>query len=539
MVAPVKHRRIFDLAPLGRPLWWVALILLVGNDRLLKGAGIAPGWLTGKLSDFAFLVVAPVLCGTLLPIRVPRRRELAIAAVTGVFAAAKLSPAFSDGLVVLLARAGLAWRLWPDPTDLIALAVVPFTFRLLGESRAAPTRARRLGERAGVIFGAAACLATSAPLENPHSAFLFNASSTTATVTITWVMDDVPCYTPKAGDEPDLTSSGVTAAALAATLTPSDLDDPRTIALDRGQVSTLDGAPPAGVSPVGMCATYVPGGSYHCVAAILESPPAAPVLMVAPASWGEPDGGGFFSCQNPPPPVSLCRPSLNPDGNPGPDAVSLKEVNGTLTFVAGTSVRLGPVDPAAIAARAPSPSGCRTIADAYRALVASPATCSSSADCLGWTDLPIPGASPTCGVYVASSAAATLYGWFSKWQASCQTEWPSCSLTTQPAVCRNGVCAPACPGVRLPYCSYRCPTSIFAGGACEVGELGCQNSDTTACTCVNGSWSCGPATPVSADCPLSCAFGAGGTLIDGGVIFPAIPDAGTGDAAPADASAAD
>jgi hypothetical protein len=276
------------------------------------------------------------------------------------------------------------------------------------------------------------------------------------------------------------------------------------------------------------------------VAAILESPPAAPVLMVAPVSWGESDGGGFFSCQNPPPPVSLCRPSLNPDGNPGPDAVTLKEVNGTLTFVAGTSVRLGPVDPAMIAARVPSPRGCRTISDAYHALVASsPATCSANADCLGSSDLPIPGAVPTCGFYVASSSAATLSGWFSEWQASCQTEGSSCA-STQPAVCRNGVCAPACPGVTVPPCFYSCPLSIFQGAACEVGELSCQNSETTACTCVKGSWSCGPATPVSADCPLSCSLGGGGgTLLDGGVIYPAVRDGGNGDAAGADAAASD
>jgi hypothetical protein len=260
--------------------------------------------------------------------------------------------------------------------------------------------------------------------------------------------------------------------------------------------------------------------------------------MVAPANWSEQNGGAFLACENPPPPVSLCKPSLNPEGDPGPDAVTLKEVNGTLAFVAGSKIRLGPVDPAAIAARAPSPSGCRTIADPYRALVASPAPCSTNADCVGSLGLPIPGDPSTCGVYVASSSWPMLSGWSNAWQVSCQTEWPRCSSSTQPAVCRNGVCAPACPGVAVPYCSYTCPASIFAGGACEVGELGCQSSDTTACTCVKGSWSCGPVTPVSADCPLACVFGAGGTLVDGGVIFPAIPDAGAADAAPADASSA-
>jgi hypothetical protein len=43
--------RTYD--PLRQPLWWGALALLLVNDNLLKGSGLAPAWLTGKLSDFA------------------------------------------------------------------------------------------------------------------------------------------------------------------------------------------------------------------------------------------------------------------------------------------------------------------------------------------------------------------------------------------------------------------------------------------------------------------------------------------------------
>ena len=35
------------------PLWLGSLALLVLNDHVLKGAGLLPGVLTGKLSDFA------------------------------------------------------------------------------------------------------------------------------------------------------------------------------------------------------------------------------------------------------------------------------------------------------------------------------------------------------------------------------------------------------------------------------------------------------------------------------------------------------
>jgi hypothetical protein len=45
---------------LGSPAFWVALAVLALNDHYLEGAGLVPGWLTGKLSDFAGLVVAPL-----------------------------------------------------------------------------------------------------------------------------------------------------------------------------------------------------------------------------------------------------------------------------------------------------------------------------------------------------------------------------------------------------------------------------------------------------------------------------------------------
>jgi hypothetical protein len=52
--------------PLESPFWWLALVTLLLNDHVLKTAGVLPGVLTGKLSDFAGLVVAPVLLVALL-----------------------------------------------------------------------------------------------------------------------------------------------------------------------------------------------------------------------------------------------------------------------------------------------------------------------------------------------------------------------------------------------------------------------------------------------------------------------------------------
>src|SRR4051812_14533255 len=63
---PARRAR-FDVSAVGHPLWWGSLAVLVANDHLLKGRGVVPSWLTGKLSDFAFLIVAPVLAAALLP----------------------------------------------------------------------------------------------------------------------------------------------------------------------------------------------------------------------------------------------------------------------------------------------------------------------------------------------------------------------------------------------------------------------------------------------------------------------------------------
>ena len=223
-------RRRFDLTPLGHPAWWGALALLLINDNLFKGRGVVPGWLTGKLSDFAFLIVAPVLFAAIIPRRVPGRRTFAVASVVALYVAADLSRAVSDAVVAAAARVGLHWRLWPDPTDLLALAVLPATVWLLRRQpkprRRRRTIARRMGvqrERAGIVLGALACLATSAPPTYAHNPFLFNRTTTATDVRITWVLRKVDCNT-----TPDV---------LGAMLGPSDLDDPRTLTLVTGDVA--------------------------------------------------------------------------------------------------------------------------------------------------------------------------------------------------------------------------------------------------------------------------------------------------------------
>lgn len=113
------------------PVACMGLVAL--NDHWLKGSGLLPGWLTGKLSDVAGLYFAPLLLAELSllawPASGPRAVLLrvmgAALAVGGVFTAIKTWPA-ADALY----EAGLS-ALWRhparntmDPTDLPALLVL-------------------------------------------------------------------------------------------------------------------------------------------------------------------------------------------------------------------------------------------------------------------------------------------------------------------------------------------------------------------------------------------------------------------------------
>jgi hypothetical protein len=144
-------------AALASPLWWAALAVLLVNDHFLKRAGLVPGWLTGKLSDLAGLVVAPPLLCVLVRARSRRAARASFAAVAGVFGAVKLSAAAAALLCAAVAAFGLRWRIVADPTDLVALAVLPLAWRLAMQERGAAM----WRERAALLLGAVACVATS------------------------------------------------------------------------------------------------------------------------------------------------------------------------------------------------------------------------------------------------------------------------------------------------------------------------------------------------------------------------------------------
>jgi len=511
-------RRLFDLTPLGHPAWWVALALLLINDNLFKGRGVVPAWLAGKLSDFAFLIVAPVLFATMIPRRVPGRRTFAVASVVAVYVAADLSRTVSDAVVAAAARVGLHWRLWPDPTDLLALAVLPITVWLLSRQprpaadTASARRARVQRERAGIVLGAIACLATSAPPTYPHNPFLFNRTSATTDVRITWLLRKVDCNT--------------TPEALGAMLGPSDLDDPRALTLGTGDVAALDGVPPSGMSPVGVCSTTRPAGEtygygyrqYDCVAAILEMPGATPVLMVTPRQWDTSDSGAFISCcDSSSNPTSRCAAKLDTRRNPGDEALSITNSGGTLRFDlthAGpheeggpidTPIRIAPIDPAAIAARPPVANGCRESRDMYRALVDTATSCASDGDCQSLPALTFPGETPTCAVFVNRSVSASaLQSVEAQLYSMCQTGSGYCDKPMA-AVCKAGRCAEQCAGVNLPDCPTRCSySSTYPDGICDLNGGSCLGNDGFICTCQNQRYACGPMPPPDPTCPLTC-----------------------------------
>jgi hypothetical protein len=148
------------------PIAIAAVIVLVVNDWALKPSS-APGWLTGKLSDLAGLVVAPLALSAAaglvlwlaarLGARVDphlTRRRLAIAiALTGlVFAAVKLWPALAAALAAAWRAVLPGARLVSDPTDLLALPALAIA-AWIGAQELALVQAARDGT-AGATAGA-------------------------------------------------------------------------------------------------------------------------------------------------------------------------------------------------------------------------------------------------------------------------------------------------------------------------------------------------------------------------------------------------
>lgn len=173
-----KHRSTLALATFAS-----ALLMLVVNDGLLKGQSVVPTWLSGKLSDFAGLIVAPV---TLVLLARARRRSAqlcCLVAVAGLFTLTEVSPACAELAQALAARVGLAWRLWPDTSDLAALSVLPISwFCCRALSSTLGTRARVT--RWLTLPASLACLASSGVNAFSARGYVYNATDATVFVEV-------------------------------------------------------------------------------------------------------------------------------------------------------------------------------------------------------------------------------------------------------------------------------------------------------------------------------------------------------------------
>lgn len=145
---------------LGHPYFLASLALLVVNDHVLKGSGLLPGVLTGKLSDVAGMFVAPALLAFALRARSARGVVLAHVAVGAGFTALELSETATSAARAFVGLFGLRWQSTSDWTDLLTLAfLVPSALLAIHVGR---TRGRtRAGELVVAAAAAAACVATS------------------------------------------------------------------------------------------------------------------------------------------------------------------------------------------------------------------------------------------------------------------------------------------------------------------------------------------------------------------------------------------
>lgn len=143
-------RRVGAARRLGHPVFTSAVAVLAVNDHLLKPA--VGGWVTGKLSDVAGLFVVAVLAGVLTG----RPRPAAMVCGVG-FTLLKLVPA-----VAVLAAPALGGVTRTDPTDLVALLVLPAAAAFVAKER---TDARR--SLAVVATGVAILVTTATSCTRP------------------------------------------------------------------------------------------------------------------------------------------------------------------------------------------------------------------------------------------------------------------------------------------------------------------------------------------------------------------------------------
>lgn len=119
-----RPQRTDPLPALLHPFWWVALTVLLLNDHVLKGGPWIAPEATGKISDFAGLLMAPPVLAALARVRSARGWLLVHAGIGLFFAALQLVPAVAETFVSCASWLGLSYSVVSDPSDLIALPML-------------------------------------------------------------------------------------------------------------------------------------------------------------------------------------------------------------------------------------------------------------------------------------------------------------------------------------------------------------------------------------------------------------------------------
>jgi hypothetical protein len=329
-----QHR---ERGALLHPAFLASVVLLVVNDRVLKGAHVLPPAVTGKLSDVAGLIVAPVVLASLLRARSPSALLAVHAVVAAVFALTELSQSSADLFAAVLRAIGVTRAtLVADPSDLWALAVLPLPYALLCRARAPVTRA---APRISLAVALLACIASPQP-PPPHwtaSAYVANATDAPVDVRVAWSAATPDCAALAA------LPSGLT---LGRVVDPAIFGDAITFHLAPGDTVPIDETHARAATSPGPYAgegfydasTFHPtSGSADCQLVLLRAEGAHDRIVLVSTS------DTFFV------PTSLSQPSP-----PDAGGVSLVATDGIASFEVGSHL------PSAEAIATDAPSTCTT-----------------------------------------------------------------------------------------------------------------------------------------------------------------------------------
>lgn len=188
----------------------VSLLALIANDHFFKGS-IFGGAVTGKVSDFAGLIVAPVMLVAAYSL-VWRRLPGGVSfwalflAAPLVFSLINMFPEAArvmENLIAVFSGGAIAWKIWSDPSDLAALVVLPLAYRVSREVGAQFAGAgKNYFKKTALGLSVAATLFTSQPPGPPQfdepfhkrGCIVQTVSVTSTTIGIAWsrAVDEEP-----------------------------------------------------------------------------------------------------------------------------------------------------------------------------------------------------------------------------------------------------------------------------------------------------------------------------------------------------------